>query len=143
MNRLEASALIDAPIASVWRLLTSGAEIARWDSGFFRIEGQIAVGHKIRVFSDLEPKRGMTARVVTLDKEDRMVWRRTMRLGLVVGTRTFVVREKELKTDFYMHEELSGPLSRVLAPSVAELGPSFRRFAQGLKKRAEKDAMVR
>ena len=139
----EASTLIDAPIASVWRLLTSVEELKRWDSGIVRIEGSLAVGKKMKIFSEPSPEKGFTVRVERLDKEDRMVWKGGMPMGLFTGLRTFRVREKELKTHFFVFEEFSGPLAPWILPSIPDLEPQFRRFAQGLKRRAEKDAMVR
>ena len=141
-NHFEASTLIDAPIASVWKLLTNGAEMRRWDSGIARIEGTISLGKKIKVFAHPLPEKGTSFRVLRLDPEDRMVWRRSKPLGLFTGVRSFRVREKELKTHFFIFEEFSGPLSSIVA-ARADLEPQFRRFAKGLKTRAEKDAMVR
>ena len=38
---------------------------------------------------------------------------------------------------FRMREEYSGPLLRLIWRSMPDLGPSFERFARGLKQRAE------
>ena len=40
-------------------------------------------------------------------------------------------------TAFHMREEYTGPLVGLIWRSMPDLGPSFERFAQGLKQRVE------
>jgi hypothetical protein len=64
-----------------------------------------------------------------------------MPLGLFKGVRTFaLVPDGNGSTRFTVREEYTGPLLRMIWRSMPDLGPSFSRFADGLKARAERGA---
>jgi hypothetical protein len=70
-----------------------------------------------------------------------MTWRGGLPLGLFRGVRTFTLAETgNGTTRFQVREEYSGPLLGMMWRSMPDLGPSFRRFADGLKARAERGA---
>jgi hypothetical protein len=70
-----------------------------------------------------------------------MRWSGGMPLGLFRGERTFTLIQGESgETDFKLREEYTGPLLGVIWRSMPDLGPSFEKFAQGLKQRAEAGA---
>ena len=61
-----------------------------------------------------------------------------MPLGLFRGVRTFEVSpDGTAGTTFRVSEEYTGPLLMRVWRSMPDLGPSFDRFAKGLKRRAE------
>jgi hypothetical protein len=61
-----------------------------------------------------------------------------MPLGLFRGVRTYEVSgDADGQVAFRMHEEYSGPLLSLIWRSMPDLGPSFQRFATGLKQRVE------
>ena len=61
-----------------------------------------------------------------------------MPLGLFRGVRTYEVSEEaDGQVAFRMREEYSGPLLPLVWRSMPDLGPSFQRFARGLKQRVE------
>jgi hypothetical protein len=70
-----------------------------------------------------------------------MRWSGGMPLGLFKGERTFTLRPREDgETEFVLREEYSGPMLGLIWRSMPDLGPSFQKFAQGLKQRAEHSA---
>ena len=63
-----------------------------------------------------------------------------MPLGLFKGERTFTLTPRGGDaTDFRLREEYSGPMLGLVWESMPDLGPSFDKFARGLKRRAEED----
>ena len=67
-----------------------------------------------------------------------------MPLGLFKGERTCTLElDGSRVTKFAMREEFSGPLPPLIWRSMPDLGPSFDRFAAGLKARAEAASYAR
>ena len=62
-----------------------------------------------------------------------------MPFGLFTGTRTFSLAPSGDGTRFEMREVFDGPLSSVIVKSIPDLTPSFEKFVQTLKRKAEKD----
>jgi len=61
-----------------------------------------------------------------------------MPLGLFRGVRTYEVSgDASGQVAFRMREEYSGALLPLIWRSMPDLGPSFQRFATGLKQRVE------
>ncbi len=68
-----------------------------------------------------------------------MTWKGGMPLGLFTGIRTFVLSpEADGATGFTMEERFSGPLRPLIGRTLPDFGPSFEKFASGLKQRAER-----
>ena len=61
-----------------------------------------------------------------------------MPLGLFRGVRTFRLEPRGDDTAFTMREEYTGPLLPLIWRTMPDLGPSFTRFAEGLKAEAER-----
>ena len=119
-------------------MLTDAAAYPQWDSGVERVEGTIAQGARIKVFSEVSPGRAFPVKVTELDPPRRMVWTGGMPLGLFRGVRTFGLQPAgDGGTRFTMREEFTGPLLPLIWRSMPDLGPSFAQFAAGLKARAE------
>ena len=137
MKVYEASAAIDAAPEAVWAVLTDAAGYPDWDSGVVRVEGTIAAGAKVKVFSEISPNRAFPVTVSELEANRRMTWRGGMPLGLFRGVRTFTLTPHGAGTAFAMREEFSGPLLPLIWRTMPDLQPSFDQFASGLKVRAE------
>jgi hypothetical protein len=138
MQGFQASTVIDATPEAVWAVLTDGAGWTGWDSAVVRFEGRIALGEKVTVYPEVNPKRGFAVRVVEFVPGQRMTWRGGMPLGLFAGTRSYTLtRLPDGRVRFEMSEGYSGPLAGMITKSIPDLGPSFTRFAAGLKGRAE------
>lgn len=138
MRHYEANSTINASPDEVWAVLADAPSYPEWDSGVERVEGEIAPGKRIKVYSKVNPGRAFPVTVAELEPGRRMTWRGGMPLGLFRGVRTFTLTpEGEGRTRFEMREEFSGPLLPLIWRSMPDLGPSFRQFASGLKQRAE------
>jgi hypothetical protein len=62
-------------------------------------------------------------------------------LGLFKGVRTFTLSPAgDGRTHFRVREEYTGPLLGMMWRSMPDLGPSFDKFAEGLKRRVETGA---
>jgi hypothetical protein len=140
MRFFESSATIDAPPEAIWPILADGRSYPDWDSGVVRIDGTIAEGEKLKLYSELNPGRGFPLRVTEFAPPRRMVWRGGMPLGLFKGLRTFSLTPSDGATEFTMREEFTGPLTGLMWRTIPDMQPSFDKFARGLKARAESGA---
>jgi hypothetical protein len=107
----EVTADIRAPAETIWEIITDAGRYPDWDSGVERIEGDIAPGEKIKVFSEMNPGRGFPIKVTEFEPAQRMTWTGGMPLGLFKGIRTFrLTPGPDSTTRFEMRESFSGPL---------------------------------
>jgi hypothetical protein len=60
-----------------------------------------------------------------------------MPLGLFIGRRTFTVTPRAGGSEFRLHLEMSGLLSRLIVKSVGDRQPEVDSFSAALKRRAE------
>ena len=137
MTTYEASAVIDAPVDVVWAVLQDGAAYPTWGSGVERVEGTIAEGAKVKVFSSVSPGRAFPVRVHLDPARSTMTWTGGMPLGLFRGVRTFTVVARGGGSEVTMREVFSGPLLGPITKKMPDLGPSFTQFVTALKARAE------
>ena len=138
MKSYEASTTIEAAPETVWKILVDGRSYTDWDSGVLALEGDIAFGERLKVTSEANPGRAFPVRVTEVEPARSMRWSGGMPLGLFKGERTFTLRPREDgETEFVLREEYSGPMLGLIWRSMPDLGPSFQKFAQGLKERAE------
>jgi hypothetical protein len=141
MRAYEATATIDAAPEDVWKVLLDGQSYTSWDSGVVAIEGEIALGERLKVTSEANPGRAFPVRVTEVVPARSMRWSGGMPLGLFKGVRMFTLTPgANGETDFKLREEYTGPLLGLIWRSMPDLGPSFEKFAQGLKQRAETGA---
>jgi hypothetical protein len=137
MRAYEASTRIGIPPAQVWPVLTDVAGWPGWDSGVTQVDGEMALGHKLSITSAANPGRVFPVTVAAMDAPARVVLRGGMPLGLFTGERTYTLEPDGEGTRFTMREEYRGPLAGLIFKSIPDLGPSFRQFAEGLRKRVE------
>jgi hypothetical protein len=139
MKAYDATVEIQASPDTIWAILTDAPGYQAWDSGVERVDGRIAPGEKITVRSQANPGRAFPVKVTEFDSGRRMTWSGGMPLGLFKGVRTFTLAPgADGMTRFTVREEYTGPLLPVIRRSMPDLGPSFRQFANGLKRRAER-----
>jgi hypothetical protein len=136
MRSYEASSVIASSPEAVWAVLTDGAA---WPySGVDGVDGQIGPGEKITIRTQAAPGRAFPVTVTDFDPPTRLRFSGGMPLGLFRGVRTFeVLPDGNGGTAFHVREEYTGPLLRLIWRSMPDLGPSFDRFAGGLKRRVE------
>jgi hypothetical protein len=138
MRGYAASSVIRATPEAVWAVLVDGARWTEWDSAVVRLDGRIELGEKVTVYPEVNPKRGFAVRVAEMVPGERMTWRGGMPLGLFTGTRTYrLVPGPDGTVTFEMREEYTGPFAPMIFKSIPDLGPSFTRFADGLKRQVE------
>ena len=139
MKSYDATSRINATPDAIWRVLTDAPGMSQWDSGVERVEGRIAPGETIKVYSKVSPGRAFPVKVTEFEPGKRMTWSGGMPLGLFKGVRTFTLAPgTDGATRFTVREEYTGPLLPLIWRSMPDLGPSFRQFAVGLKERAER-----
>jgi hypothetical protein len=139
MRAYDATATITASPEAIWAILTDGPNYTAWDSGVERVEGRIAPGEQIKVFSKVNPGRAFPVKVSEFVPGQKMVWSGGMPLGLFKGIRTFTLSPQGSgATTFTMREEYTGPLAPMIWRTIPDLGPSFQQFAMGLKSQAER-----
>ena len=138
MRSYDAAADIKASPDTIWEILVDAPGYTSWDSGVERVEGRIAAGEKIKVYSKVNPGRAFPVKVTEFTPGRRMIWSGGMPLGLFKGVRTFTLSPQgDGTTRFTMREEYTGPMLPLIWPSIPDLQPSFDKFAAGLKTRAE------
>ena len=129
---------IEATPETIWAILTDSSSYPEWDPGMERIEGRIAPGEKIKVFTKLNPGRTFPVKVTDFVPGQKMTWSGGIPLGLFKGERTFSLSPQEnTTTEFTMREVFSGLLLPMFGRSIPDLTSSFEQFAAGLKSRAE------
>lgn len=131
------STAIAAPPERVWQLLTDADWWNRADNGVADVTGAIAQGHKVKLVSEVDPKRSFKLTVDELSAPTRMVWTGGMPLGLFTGRRTFEVAGAGAGCTFSMTEDFTGPLSPLIIKSMPDLQGSFDQFAAALKADSE------
>lgn len=140
MLSFNAETAIDAPVATVWTVLIDGAAWPTWDSGVDAVEGAIAPGKRITIRSKVAPGRAFPVRVTAFEPESLLEFTGGMPLGMFKGVRRYELTPTDGGVSFRMRENYSGWMLGVFAKQVPDLAPSFRRFVNGLKVRAESNA---
>lgn len=125
----------------IWSLLTDAPGYPRWSSTVARVEGTIAPGGKLKVFTTATPNRAFALTVTVFERPSRMVWSGGMPLGLFKGERTFgIAPGSGGRTAFSMREAFSGLLAPLITKSIPDLQPAFDAFAADLKRAAERSS---
>jgi hypothetical protein len=138
MKSYEASSTIAAEPDAVWAILTDAAGYSQWDSGVVRLDGTIAPGAKLKVTSEVNPKRAYPVKITRFEPGRAMAWTGGVPLGLMKGVRTFSLAPENGATRFTLREEFSGPMLPLIWRTMPDMQPSFDKFATGLKARAER-----
>ncbi len=138
MKSFSATTTIAASPDKIWKILTDAPNFPHWEPGVTRIEGSIALGEKITVYTKLSPNRAFPVTVSEFVPGKKMVWSSAMPLGLFKGERTFILTPiGKGKVEVVTREEFSGLLLPLIGRTIPDLSESFQNFAAGLKKQAE------
>jgi hypothetical protein len=130
---------IQAPLATVWSILTDAASYPRWNSTITGIEGRIQDGERLRLHVP-GTSRTFTPRVSGFLPNQQMVWTGGF-FPVFLGVRTFTLRQRDAaSTDFTMAERFSGLMLAVVKGSLPDFRPVFEAFARDLKREAERVA---
>ncbi len=132
---------IDADAEHVWAILTDSARYTECDLGMLRLEGEIAQGQQLTIYTKAAPKRAFSPTVSMFEPPHKMVWQSGMPFGAFSGARTFTLQARdEGGVQFSMEEVFSGWMLPVFGGSIPDLTPTFEAFAAALKQRAEETA---
>jgi uncharacterized protein YndB with AHSA1/START domain len=137
MKTYEARILIHAPVEKIWAILTDAAGYPSWNSTVEKLEGSIAVGEKLKIWTTISPGRAFPANVAELEPGKRMVWSFSAPLGVFKGARSFTLEQTRDGVEFHTREEFSGWLAGPITKKMPDLQPSFDAWARCLKQRAE------
>ena len=138
MRYYEATSVIAARAEAVWAVLSDGPGWATWDSGVDTVEGRIVLGETVKIRTQAAPGRTFPVKVTAFEPSVRLAFSGGMPLGLFRGVRTYTLSPApDGGTAFQVREEYTGPLLGLIWRSMPDLGPSFGRFARGLKLRVE------
>ena len=119
-------------------MLCDGRHWPEWDSGVGAVEGSITPGETIIIRSQAAPARAFPVTMTAFEPPHRPRFAGGMPLGLFRGVRTYeVFPDPGGGTAFRVREEYIGPLLGLMWRSMPDLGPSFTRFAEGIKQRVE------
>ena len=127
---------VAAPPKVIWDVLTDATQLANGQFSIIRIDGEIALGQKIKLWSEVDPKRAFPIKVAR-KTSDRMEWHGGMPLGLFTGKRHFIVTPSGAGATFEMTETYHGPLAGMMRKLIPDLQPSFEKFGNALKAAAE------
>ena len=133
----EAKRNIQAAPEKIWSILTDTNTLQTKGFGILKIEGQIALGNKIKVWSEASPKRAFPLRISTLHQPELMVWEGGMPFGLFKGVRKYELSATRGGCQFVMREDYSGALLGMIGKSIPDLQPSFEKFCDALKRLSE------
>ena len=137
MKQFEVRRTIEASPERVWQCLTDARALVSGNLGLDRIEGDIAPGASIKLWSTANPGRAFALRVTEFTPQRLMVWEGGMPLGLFRGVRRFTLTPSGAHTEFHMREGFSGLLAPLIERTIPDLQPSFEQFADGLRAMAE------
>lgn len=138
MRSFSTSTIIHSTPEAVWATLIDGSRWTDWNPTVVRVDGQIALGKKITVYTTANPERAFPLKVSEFVPRKRMVWSGGIPLGLFKGERTYTLTaQSDGNVEFTMAEAFSGLMAPLFTRSIPDLQPSFEEFAAALKKRAE------
>ena len=137
MHVFDVQRLIGASPERIWRILTDAKRLASGPFGINRIDGEVAKGRRLKLWSSVSPGRAFPLTVVDMQPNRSMIWKGGMPFGLFTGTRTFTLTPDGKGTQFRMREVYEGPLTGLIWKSMPDLNPSFQQFADALASAAE------
>ena len=138
MISYSASTTINASPEIIWKLLVATVDWSSWDPGTDRIEGTVALGQRLKVYSKQSPGRAIPVRVTEFNPNRSMTWTGGMPLGLFKGVRTFVLTlQDDGSVRFDLREEFSGPLLPLIGKFLPDMTETFQNSVAGLKSAAE------
>jgi hypothetical protein len=130
---------IHARAERIWKVLTDANDFPRWNSTVAGIEGRIAEGERLKIRVP-GSNRTFYPRVSGVVANERMTWTGGF-APIFKGVRTFELRPRtDGATDFAMEERFSGLMLALVKGSLPDFGPIFARFANDLKREAERAA---
>jgi len=126
MTKFETTVAISAPVETIWEILAKGQDWPTWNTTIDNVEGNIALGEKITIYSKVTPGRAFSLKVTSFSPPNRMVWTGGMPLGLFTGKRTYTLTtQPDGDVEFAMEEVFSGLFAPLITKSIPDLQPSL------------------
>ena len=120
--------------------MTDAEGFPRWNSTVTSIEGEIREGEQLRLHVP-GTNRTFTPKVSEVVFCQRMTWTGGF-APVFKGVRTFKLNpQSNGSTDFMMEERFSGLMLPLLRGSLPDFGPVFERYADDLKREAERSSV--
>lgn len=147
-REIHAEALIDAPPARVWRLLTDFASYRDWNPFFREAAGELRAGATVRVRVEIpgQGTRVFTPRIVELTPERELTWiGRLVLPGLFDGEHGFLLEPVGggRRTLLVQHENFFGLLLPLFSAEMeAATRRGFDAMNAALKREAERLAVA-
>lgn len=128
---------IESDPSILWTLLTQASDIPRWNSTIISLEGDIAVGEKIKLKSIVDTTRAFKLKVKEMTAEKEMIWA-SGAAPFFKGMRVYILTPNaDGSTTFSMSEKIGGLMFPMAAGSIPPFDASFEQFAKDLKTEAE------
>jgi hypothetical protein len=141
MRAIETEIDIAAPAAKVWRLLTDFPAYPAWNPFIKSVEGEAAVGARLRVRIEPPGRSAMTFKptVVAMEPDRELGWLgRVLLPGLFDGEHFFRLEDRGGGCRFHHAERFSGVLVPLFGDGVFDATTSgFQAMNAALKERAE------
>lgn len=116
---------------TIWELITSSENIPKWNSTIISLAGEIEVGEKIALTSQMDPDKTFKLKVIEMVPNESMVWKGSG------GLRTFSIKKATSGVTFTMSETIGGFMYPMYAKHLPDFESNFVQFANDLKKAAE------
>jgi hypothetical protein len=127
---------IAAPAEAVWQILTRAQDYPRWNSTVVSLSGDIVLGGKLILVSQIAPKQPFKLNITALQAPQRMVWQSGQRF-FFGGERTYSLQATPEGVIFTMREVFQGLMLPLIAKALPDFRANFNQFAADLKVAAE------
>ena len=128
---------IKAKPTVVWKILTNIEDFARWNSTILLLSGNLNIGSKLNVKSNLDLEKKSIYYISHLNPPSKMVWTNGNRLLFKSLISYTIDPYQENDSIFGMNEKLYGSLAPLILGYMPDFDETFSQFALDLKNEAE------
>lgn len=129
---------IDASKESIWKILSHTDQYPEWDPLGEEVKIKVVNQSRWRFFKRFNPSQLLSLKLTQAEYEKKMIFSRTLPLGLARGVRQVTLCPKGCQGfSIFIKETFSGPLVHMFGQKLPDITDSFELLAQGLKRRAE------
>jgi hypothetical protein len=138
VKTITATIHIDAPPATVWRVLTDLPAYPQWNPLFPEATGQIAEGARLTLRTVQAGRRTMTVKpkILTVRPESELRWSAGIP-GLIGGEHAFTLSPAPTGTELVQSETFRGILVPLSGKTLAAAQTSYETLNKALKARIE------
>lgn len=132
--------LIEAPVKTVWKVLTEITKWEEWNPFIIQSAGTVALDATI-INTMVGDGKKMTfkPKIIVLEENKEFTWLGQLFFpGLFDGRHQFLLEENQGKTKFKQHEDFKGILSSIILKKIGHsTADNFRMMNEALKERVE------